>query len=195
MPEMIRDGTGRGNLVGVTSENRLMVTAKTESLQHLVSSESGQAYQVLGTTPLVNGRVTVLHIKNISSTLNMVVTYIRHQIISPSGGTTIPNINNYFILTTGRTYVSDGDPKIPVNVNIGSGNLAEVTVYNGAPTLTGAEKEIDRWYTQASGDMNTMNKEGSLIVQPNNTLEMSYIGDQTSGTLYSRMSFIMEKGD
>lgn len=193
MPEMIRDGTGGGFLAGVTFENRLLTTAKTESLQHLISQDYGQAYQVIGTTGLTPGRVTVLHLKNVASDKNMIVTYIRHQILSPGGGTTLPNINNYFIISGGRTYVGDGDPKIPVNVNIGSGNLAEAIVHNGNPTLEGSENEIERWYTQSPGDMNALNKEGSLIVQPNNTLEIGYVGDQTSGTIYARLSFLMEK--
>jgi len=39
--------------------------------------------------------------------------------------------------------------------------------------------------------MNTFNKEGALIIPPNQTMEVSYIGDRTGGTIYTRISFIM----
>jgi hypothetical protein len=193
MPDLIKDGTGQGYYAGVNFENRLMVTAKTESLQHLISQDYGQAYQAIGTATLASGRVTVLHLKNTSSDKNMVVTYIRHQVVGATGGTAFPNALNYFEVSGGRTYLSGGDLKVPVNVNRGSGNLAEAIVYNGSPVLTGTESEIDRWYTQSDGDMNTLNKEGSLIVQPNNTIELSYTGDQTAGIIYTRVSFLMER--
>jgi hypothetical protein len=193
MSDMIKDGTGGGFLAGVTFENRLMTVAKTESLQHLVSQDYGQAYQVIGEANLVNGETVVLHLKNISSDKNMIVTYIRHQIVSPTGGTSLPNVSNYFKIGAGRTYSSGGTLVVPTNVNIGSGNLAQAEIYTGSPVLTGTDKSLDRWYTKADSDMNTMNKEGALIVQPNNTLTISYIGDQTGGIIYSRVSLLMEK--
>ena len=39
--------------------------------------------------------------------------------------------------------------------------------------------------------MNAFNKEGSIVLGQNGTLELSYVGDKTSGTLYTRLSFIM----
>ena len=81
----------------------------------------------------------------------------------------------------------------PVNVFAGSGNDAEVTAYQGAPTLAGTATEIDRWYTKAEGDMHAFNKEGAVIIGPNRTMELSYVGDQTNGILYTRLSFIMKE--
>ena len=134
-----------------------------------------------------------MHVKNTSSTKNLVVTYIRHQIIDQSGGTAIPNASNYFRIALGRTYSAGGSTATPVNVFTGSGNTAEATIYQGAPTLTGTANEIDRWYTKAEADMNTFNKEGAVIVPPNQTIELAYVGDQTSGTLYTRLSFVMKE--
>lgn len=122
----------------------------------------------------------------------MVITYIRHQIIDTSGGTAFPNVNNYFRIALGRTYVSGGTEINPVNINSGSANMAEITAYEGNPTLTGTAQEIDRWYTKSEGDMNAFNKEGSVILGKNGTLELSYIGDQSSGIIYTRISFIMQ---
>lgn len=197
MPDVIKDGAGKNYLAKVNEDQQLLVSAESESVQHHWSNKHRQAYQAIGTTTLANGVVTALHIKNISTTRNLVVTYIRHQIIDQAGGTTFPNASNYFKLAFGRTYNTGGSEIDPVNMYEGSGNIAEVTVYNdlGTTGLTGTAKEIDRWYTKAEGDMNTFNKEGALILEPQRTLELSYVGDQSSGTLYTRLSFIMKSRD
>jgi hypothetical protein len=192
MPETIRDGGGSGQLAQVDIDGRLKVVSKSESLQHLISKDFEQAYQVIGLTTMSSGTVTALHVRNASHDKNLIATYIRHQVINPSGGTTIPNPGNYFSLSWGRTYVSNGATAVAVNVFAGSGNTAEVVAIQGNPTLGGIANEIDRWYTKSEGDMNAFNKEGALIVPPNQTIELSYIGNQTSGTIYTRLSFLME---
>jgi len=191
MSHMIKDGTGRGFLVKVTSENELSVESVSESIQHHISSVKEQAYQVIGVSTLAASTVVALHVKNTSADKNLVVTYIRHQVVDPSGGTAIPNSSNYFRVALGRTYSAGGSLVTPVNVFGGSGNAAEVTAYSSAPTIVGTADEIDRWYTKAEADMNTFNKEGAVIVPPNKTMEMSYVGDQTGGIIYARLSFIM----
>ena len=187
---IIVDGIGTGYKAKVGSDNRLRVYSKSASLQHVVSEDNEQAYQVIGLADLAATTVTVLHLKNLSSHL-LIITYIRHQVVGASGGTSFPNTSNYFQVGMGRTYVSGGSVTTPVNVSAGSGNLAEVTAYQGAPVLTGTFNEIDRWYTKDDGDMNTFNKEGALIIQPNNTMEISYTGDHTSGIIYGRISFVI----
>ena len=188
--EQIKDGTGKGYLARVDSDNRLRTYAKSASIQHVVSEHEEEAYQVIGIATLSAGTVVALHIKNISNT-NMVVTYLRHQVVGATGGTSFPNTSNYFTVGLTRTYSSGGSVVTPVNVFGGSGNQAEVTAYHGDPTLAGTAQEIDRWYTKSDGDMNTFNKEGALIIPPNQTMEVSYVGDRTGGTIYTRVSFIM----
>jgi len=190
--DTIRDGKGSGALAEVGSDNKLRVSSKSSSIQHNVSAEEKQAYQVIGTATLSAATVVVLHIKNTSSTLNMVITYLRHQLIGATGGTAFPNSSNYFSIGLGRIYSTGGAEVTPVNVNAGSGNTADAIVYEDGPTLTAHSKEIDRWYTKSDGDMNTFNKEGALIIPPNKTMEVSYTGDQTGGLIYARISFIME---
>lgn len=190
---ILEDGKGTGKKAHVNNENRLAVTAKSESLQHMVSQEYQQAYQCIGTTSLSSGTVTIIYIKNTSSDKNLILTYIRHQVVVASGGTSFPNSSNYFKIALGRTYVSGGTLHDCTNIYGGSRNVAEVDAYKDGPILTGTEREVDRWYTKALGDMNTFNKEGSLIVPPNETIEFSYVGDQTSGFIYTRASYIMEE--
>jgi len=191
MPDFIKDGTGSGFMAKVDSDNRLRTYAKSASIQHVVSEHDEGAYQIIGIATLSAGTVPVLHIKNVSSDTNMVITYIRHQVIGAAGGTAFPNDSNYFSVRLGRTYSSGGDTATPVNVFSGSGNVAKITAYQNEPTLSGTADEIDRWYTKSDGDMNTYNKEGALLVPPNKTIEVAYVGDRTSGTIMARISFIM----
>jgi len=192
MPETIRDGKGRGYLAEVDADNKLNVRSIAEAVQHYISNEKQNAYQLIGTTTLSSGTVVSVHIKNTSSSRNLVVTYVRHQILDNSGGTAFPNTSNYFRIALGRTYSSGGTAITPVNVFQGSATAAEVTAYESNPTLAGTASEIDRWYTKSEGDMNAFNKEGAVIVPPNGNIELSYVGDQGAGTLYSRISFLMK---
>ncbi|MCK5018287.1 MAG: hypothetical protein KAS32_14615 [Candidatus Peribacteraceae bacterium] len=190
---IIKDGTGTGKNAQVTEKNQLSVKSESESIQHSQSFNEEQAYQVRGNTNLASAAVTVLHIENTSSTRSIVVTYIRHQVIAASGGTEFPNVSNYLAIGFGTTYDSGGSVCTPINMNNGSGHTAEVISYCGAPTVTGTFTEFDRWYTKADGDMNTYNKEGSVIIQPNQTFEVRYIGDHSSGIISTRVSFIMKE--
>jgi hypothetical protein len=193
MPETIRSGVGNGYQAKVNADNRLHVYSKSASNQHSVSEEHQEAYQVIGTATLAAATVPVLHIKNTSSDKNMIVSYIRHQVIDPANGTALPNASCYFKIALGRTYTSGGSEVTPVNVYGGSAKTAEVTAYDSAPTLGGTAQEIDRWYTKAEADMNAFNKEGALIIPPNKTIELSYVGDHTAGICYARVSFYMEE--
>ena len=192
MPDTIKDGSS-GNVAKVDSSNRLHTRSRSDSIQHAISDEQQEAYQCIGEADLAAGIVVVKHIKNTSSDKKMVITYIRHQIVIASGGTVFPNASNYFRIALNRTYVSGGSEATPVNVYVGSGNGAELTVYTGNPTLTGTALEIDRWYTKAEGDMSTFRKEGAVIIPPNRTLELSYVGNHSSGLIYCRLSFLMDE--
>lgn len=191
MPERITDGKGRGFQAEVNGDNQLVTAATSQSIQHWTSKVKEQAFQIIGTVTLASGITTGLLIRNTSNDKLLTVTYVRHQIISPSGGTAIPNVDNYFMMAFDRTRVSGGIAATAVNVNEGSGVAAEVEAWQGAPVLSGTFKEIDRWYTKEDGDMNVFRKEGAVILNPDRTLELSYVGDQTDGLLYTRLSFLM----
>ncbi|NOR58424.1 MAG: hypothetical protein GQ474_07875 [Sulfurimonas sp.] len=192
MPDMIIDGTGSGGYPAkIGSDNRLWVRAIAESQQHTIAHDNQEAFQVIGTTALSSGTVTALHIKNGSVDKDVVITYLRHQIVDAAGGTAFPNASNYFTLGFNRTYSTGGTLAVPVNTNSGSVTTSQATVYEGNPTLSGTAKELDRWYTKADGDMNTFNKDGALILRPNQTMELSYVGDHTSGLLYTRLSYVL----
>ena len=81
MPDTIQDGTGSGKLAKVNAKNQIEVKSESESIQHSQSFNDEQAYQVIGEATLSSGTVVPLHICNDSNNRDVVVTYIRHQII------------------------------------------------------------------------------------------------------------------
>lgn len=189
----IQDGMGTGKKAHVDNNNRLEVKSFSESIQHTMSHVDEQAYQAIGISNLRNGVTPVLHLTNNSTNRDVVVTHIRHQVLDNSGGTAFPNSSNYLRIALGRIYDSGGVEVMPTNINTNSGNNADVTIFNGNATLSGTATVIDRWYTKAAGDMYEFNKEGSLIIGIGDTLELSYVGDQTAGVVYSRLSFLMKR--
>jgi hypothetical protein len=195
MTIQIKDGTGGGKLAKVDDKNRLYVRTKSLQLQHVISEEEQDAYQVSGIADLSSGTIKALHLYNSNDIKFMVLTYIRHQVVGAAGGTAFPNVSNYFSVCSGLTYASGGDVITPVNVYIGSGNISNITSYDASTTpivTTGTTTELERWYTQANGDMNRLNKEGALIIPPRQSLTLCYTGDHTSGILSTRISYVME---
>lgn len=192
---IIRDGRGKGYKAGVNKHLQLETAAISQPIQHWISRRQERAFQVIGEATLAAGTVIALHIRNDATDKFLVVTYIRHQVVGNSGGTAIPNLSNYFRVAFGRTYDTGGSVATPVNVHVGSGVPAEVTAYQGDPTLTGTAVQVDKWYTKAEADMNVFVKEGAILLAPGKTLELSYVGDQTAGLLYTRTSFLMWEFD
>lgn len=188
---IIEDGTGNKYRAKVSSANRLQVTSKCEPLQNVIASEYSQAYQILSTTTITgSGRFVGLHIKNSSTNYDITLTYIRHQLITGSGLATGPDENSYFYTGTGRTYQVNGSAKTAVNTTFGSTNLAEITSYSSNPTLAGTLVELDRNYPQDRGVL-TYNKEGSVIIKPQQTIEVGFNTNYSTGSFYSRISFLM----
>lgn len=187
----IQDGAGGGKWLKVNEENRALVTSVNQTFQNHHSMSEGEAFQALGTATLANATVPVLHLKNTSDTLYLVVTHIRAQLVDAAGGTAYPNASNYWSIRHGRTYSSGGSAITPVNMNTGSTKTAPATVYDSSPTLAGTANEFDREYLKAEAEVAHWNKEGALVIAPGGTLEASIVGDHTSGTAKVRISFVM----
>lgn len=176
-----------GRQARVTKNFQVRVQSESQPLQHYLSAFEESAYQSLGTATPTNGTTTVLHIENTSSTLSMVFTFIRLQAIALTGGTAVPNAANYWRFAFGRTWASGGTLATAVNVNRGSGKSAPATIYTGGPTLTGTALEFDRFYP-TDQSQSSISKEGALILSPATSMEISFVGNNTGGTLYARAS-------
>jgi len=192
MSTMIKDGTGRGFLAKVNSSGQLIAQVESQSLQHHVSREHGKAFQVIGDFASVNNSThTILHLNNTNSTEIMVVSYIRIQTAGLSGGTALPDTATRFELGFGRTISSGGTTVTPVVMNRTVGKTSGVTCTDNNPTMTGTFTEFDRWYVEGDGKMLSFNKEGSLILGKDDTLEIRIVSDHTSGTAYARVTFFL----
>ena len=104
MSTKIQDGTGSGRLVKVNSDNALVVSSIIQTEQHWEALKNSRAYQTWGTVSLSPGTVNCLYIEPTITDLDLVVTYIRIQVIGASGGTSFPNVSNYFDVLPKRPF-------------------------------------------------------------------------------------------
>jgi hypothetical protein len=185
---ILESGLGNGKLAGVDGDNRLLTASFNIPFQHLIAKDYQKTFQVWGEATLANGTVTPIHIKNNSSDRVYVVTYIRWQVVDQAGGTALPNASNYWQLGFGPTYVSGGTSVTPVNMSSGSNAISSLVAYQANPTLNGSLTVCDKHYAKAEADMNTYNKEGAMLLLPGSTMAAQYVGDHTSGTIYTRIS-------
>jgi hypothetical protein len=188
MSIFIEDGHGAGYKLRINDEGQARTQSEIHELQHHISWNDGQCYQTVGLeTAIAAATQTILHIKNTSAAKKFVVSYMRLQIAGEAGGTTLPNAANYFQIGFGRTYSSGGSSVTPVNMNQTSGNVAPLTAYDESPVMAGTFTEFDRWYPR-SGEMQTYNKHGSLILGLNDTIEVRLVSDHTSGHALARVT-------
>ena len=183
-----------GNTAAVDNNRRVQTAAKSSPLQHIVSEESQQAYQVSGSCSLTIGAEIALHVKNISTTRNMIVTYVRAQVIDITG---FAEAATYVTINRGQTVASGGTPVTPTNMYIGHSNAAEVTATSGASAITegGTVVEFDRWFPKEDADKERWGKDGALIVPPQQSIDVMITSGTAAGELYTRMSFLMEAPD
>lgn len=178
-----------GTLAGITSDHQLLTRAESHELQHHVAINNAQTYQVISIdTGITATTQTLMHIKNTSSTKNLVISFIRMEAITNTASK--PVVGEYFEIGFGRTVGSGGTAATPVNTNTASGNTAEATCTGIGPTMAGTFTLIDRKYHQANGDETTFNKQGSIIVGQDDTFEVRFLSAGT-GEAKCRVTFMM----
>lgn len=196
MPDSILDGTGKGFGAKVDSSNRLKVDAISSTFEHFVSHTESNGYQIIGTASPVDGTVNIIHIKNVdSNNLTLLPMRIRTQLIDLAGGSSLPNANNYFSFTLEEMHSSGGSTATPINTTAGSTKLSSTIVHINDPTVIGAAKEIERCYPSVNGEIDIWQTDGVLIVPPGNTMNVRYVGDYTSGLLYTSILFVMDEAN
>ncbi len=175
-----------GTLAAVTPGHQLLVQSEVHELQHHISRHEANTYQAISIdTGITAQDQTVFHIINNSATHNCVISFIRFVDIT---SITTKVIGNYFELGFGRTAAS-GTTTTPVNMNVASGKVADVTVTGIDPTMSGSFTAIDRFYTVLGDDV-VLNKHGSIILGLNNTFEIRFISTGT-GEARVRITFMM----
>lgn len=186
----IEDGAGKGYSVEVTDELQLNVQSENHELQHHESLHNARVYQVIGEVKgLNNNTYTTLHLDN-DVNKKMTVSFVRLQTVNLSNKATLPSSGTYFQIGKGRTYSSGGSDTTPTNMNFTSNKTANVTAKTDNPTMTGTFTEFDRWYPTSTEDMMIFNKQGSIIMGQNDSIEVRLVTESTSGTAYSRITFM-----
>ena len=178
-----------GTVAEVTSNNQLSVKAENNSQQHFISQQFGQAYQAHGRTgTLASGTETVLHIKNLDPARDLVISFMRLQLV---GANVADAVTDYFELGFGREVASGGAVTTPVNMNRKVGSQALVTATDSGPTMSGTFVETERWYPAASGESVPLREDGAVILGLGDTFEIRYVGTSTAGIAEARITFMM----
>lgn len=168
---MIQDGSGKGYLAKVNSENRIETVAITFPEVAHISAEDQQAYVVasdfvsLTTTGSFNG---IQYIKNTSTTKNLHVERIR-VCSSEAGHIQCKLIKNP---TTG-TLISDANEGTKVNSNFSSNNLFQGLTYAASAdgkTITDGTQSSN--FIIKSPGHTIQDYQGALILGPSDSLAL-----------------------
>lgn len=185
----IEDGRGSGMLAKVTETFQLETRSESHELQHHISRNDGNAYQVLSIdTGITATTQTLLHLKNNDSSKALIVSFIRMQAITDTASK--PVAGEYFEMGFGRTVASGGTAATPVNLNSTSGNTASITATGVEPTMAGTFQSIDRQYNIASCEEVPFSKQGSIILGLNDTFEVRFVSGGV-GEAKCRITFMM----
>jgi hypothetical protein len=142
MVDMIKDGTGAGFLAEVTAQNRLSVTAITETENKDINDRTQESYLLYIDITPTGALDNFMYVKNTSDD-NMFINWYRVWTEST---------NEAIDLYRGMTGVPSGTTTVtPVNMNFGSSNTATGDFYEGVDitNLTGGTL-LDR--LRISGD-------------------------------------------
>jgi hypothetical protein len=122
MPDMIKDGTGAGFLAEVTAQNRLSVTAVTETENKDINERTGGSYLLYIDITPTGALDNCLYMKNTSAD-NMFINWYR--VWSGTNADAIDIYRNMVGTPAGTTIVT------PVNMNFGSNDSATGDFYEG----------------------------------------------------------------
>jgi len=119
MPDMIRDGTGKGFLAQVTSENKLRCYATDES-EISFESETNERGYTWTTAYNYTGNDTILWLRNDSTTLSLIIDLM---LIASDTATRV-------IVHAPDNVTPSGTVVTGVNLNRSSNQIAEATAYS-----------------------------------------------------------------
>lgn len=188
---IIESGLGNGKLAAVDGDNRLVTSAFNIPFVHLIAKDYQRVFAANAITTIGGaGETVAMHLTNTSADQTMVITRIGVQAVTLTGGTAIPNGNDYFTVEFGYDYASGGAPRPLVNTSAGSAVQAEATCYQDNPVVSGSGDEWGRYYpvNAAPAEFKT---EGGVIILPKQSLTIKWNGTATSGLLYCSAGFAM----
>jgi len=165
MGVQIEDGQGNGKSVGVSDENRIKAECITSSNEHHVNHQHAQAYNVYFEQSPTANNDCIFYMVNDSDT-DLCVEGIK---LSVDGACEV------YLQINDKGARLSATELTPINLNGGSGNIADGTFEKGADldgagsTITGG-KEFERIKLIAATPTQLFNFEQDLILPKNSTM-------------------------
>jgi len=159
MPEILRDGKGRGYLAAVNSDNQL-ITRATAVEQRLASTADGNYYEATtGQITLTDAVETgIIYLKNNSTQgLHIIIDRVFFDFWTSTGGSGVDGTLKYYRNPT----VTGGTAINPNNTYFDNSPDADVTASRSLTTMTGTV-----WWTAYITDKSSIALEEGRIVIP-----------------------------
>ena len=140
MPDTIRDGTGKGYLARINSDNQL-ITRATAVPQHLKAATDGNYYEVTtGKVTLTDALETwLIYVKNDNANnMVMVIDRMFYDTWTSTGGSGADGTMEYYKNPT----ITGGTDVVPNSTNFTNQEAAVGTFKKSLTTMTGTE-----WWT------------------------------------------------
>jgi len=166
MPEMIRDGSGRGYIAAVSSEGRILISGVQVTKEHHTNFFHQDAYNIIFNVTPTGVEDYFLYVKNASSNpiicegfsiqcpTNKIIKIQLGVIGTPADGTAVTVVT-------------------PPNLTAGSGNQAIGTFRTGN-SIAGLRGGVTcaQYYVEGSNDSNFRNFDADIIIPQNQTFAM-----------------------
>ena len=185
---IIEDGRGSGKKVGVTDNNRLNTTARTESRIFYAADRDEKAFSVYGKRNFTAGSQTNENILSLTYTGNDRL-YIKNIMFSSDS----PNakVEVYFDATS----ISGGSSVIPININRASAETSETTCLNGATDLTATVEDANEVFDVRLSNSSFLMDFHSAIILPKNANILILGSVQTAGERIRTMVYYYEASE
>lgn len=169
----IEDGMGRGNVAGVSKDNRLMVAAKVNNRGYYVSRDEQRLFNAVFSDASATATNYVAYIKNTSTTRRLVIEFIR---VEGVGGATPP----IWRVVTATGTATGGTAVTAVNMNRGSAISAEATLL--ADNIGGftAGTPLIASVRHPSNDSKQIDFDDTLILGQNDAIAIQYFAGTTA---------------
>ena len=178
---ILEDGKGTGKKASVTTDNRLDVTAKTESRIYYESRDNESAFSVYGKRNFAaaDTEENILYVKYTGN------NDLHIKSILFSTNSELAKIEAFFAATS----VSGGAEIIPLNMNRGSANESETECLHGGTTLNGTLSDENEFFdVRISKGSFLMDFNSALIIPKNKNIffkgEVAAIDDRIRIMIY-----------
>lgn len=189
MSNQIKDGSGKGFLAKVGSDQKLYTFSTNISNAHAISNNDGQSYiiatDLLNITDTVNFSA-IAYVQNTSTDKHL------HLEFGRSGQTSTTQWQFLRNPITG-TIVTTATPAIETNTNFTSNNVAEANSYQGFNGATVAGISAAHWIQETGGAL--VNLEGTIVMGPLDSIAFAAKPSVAGTITFMAMFYFDDKGE